>query len=195
MILSNTEIHRAIDEGDFVIDPEPLPRTETIEEPESPYDTSSLNLLLASALSIAVTKHALSIDLRQGGAAALLTKIYSKKEIDPAGGFSLDPHSFVLGKTIERIGLPIRAGRPSLAARVEGRSSFARCGVLVHFTAPTIHAGFEGTITLEILNLGKHPVMLYPNMRICQLILERVDGVPNARPSQFQGQTTPAGTR
>jgi hypothetical protein len=81
----------------------------------------------------------------------------------------------------------IREGRPVLAARVGGRSSFARCGVLVHFTAPSIHAGFVGTITLEIMNLGPH-AMLRPGMKICQLILEQVEGFPADAPSQFHGQ-------
>ena len=81
MILSNVEIHRAIDEGDFVISPEPQPRFATLEQPDCPYDTSSLNLRLASTLSIAEERHALAIDLRQGGAAALLSKIYEQKRL------------------------------------------------------------------------------------------------------------------
>ena len=67
-----------------------------------------------------------------------------------------------------------------LAARVEGKSSLARFGLLAHFTAPTIHAGFEGHITLEMMNLGPSPIILTPGMAICQLILEQVHGVPDA---------------
>jgi dCTP deaminase len=90
--------------------------------------------------------------------------------------------------------LPIGDGGPWLAARVEGRSSYARCGLLVHFTAPTIHAGIDGTITLELINLGSLDIMLYPGMPICQLILEKLDAKPFANESQFQGQTRPGGT-
>lgn len=90
--------------------------------------------------------------------------------------------------------LPIVPGRPALAARVEGRSSFARCGLLVHFTAPTIHAGFRGRITLEIINLGPIPILLYPGTYICQLIVEEVVGIPLKKESQFQGQTRPGGS-
>jgi dCTP deaminase len=81
----------------------------------------------------------------------------------------------------------------SLAARIEGKSSYARCGLLVHFTAPTIHAGFKGTITLEIMNLGPYAISLRPQMPICQLIIEEVRGVPFRSDSQFQGQSQPAG--
>jgi dCTP deaminase len=86
--------------------------------------------------------------------------------------------------------LPIAGG---LAARIEGKSSFARCGLLVHFTAPTVHAGFDGTLTLEMINLGNAGIALYEGMSISQLILETVVGDPQAHPSQFQGQATPAG--
>lgn len=194
MILSNVEIHRAIDEGDLVIQPEPR-RFPTIDNPDCPYGTSALNLRLGPKLAIAKEPQPMALDLRKGGIAPFLAKIYSEQVISPNGGFALERNTFVLGQTVERIRLPMKDGRPVLAARVEGRSSFARCGMLVHFTAPTIHAGFEGTITLEIINLGMHPIMLYPEMEICQLIFERVDGVPRAAPSQFHGQTTPAGTK
>ena len=63
----------------------------------------------------------------------------------------------------------------------------------MHFTAPTIHAGFMGTITLEILNLGAHKFLLTPNMYICQLIIEEVRGCPSRSPNQFVGQSSPAG--
>ena len=65
--------------------------------------------------------------------------------------------------------------------RVEGKSSLARFGLLAHFTAPTS-------------NLGPSPIILTPGMAICQLILEQVQGVPDAPASRFAGQTDPAGT-
>ena len=191
MILSNVAIHTAIDAGDFCISPEPA-RFSTLRDPDCQYDTSSLNLRLAPDLSVGSARLPIVIDLRAGGVAPLLTRIYDQVTITEAG-YRLDPHTFILGKTIESLGFPIRDGHQGLAARVEGRSSFARCGMLVHFTAPTVHAGFEGTLTLEILNLGPHPIMLFAGMKICQLIFERVDGTPTAAPSQFQGQNTPSG--
>jgi len=63
----------------------------------------------------------------------------------------------------------------------------------VHFTAPTIHAGFTGTSTLELINLGPCSISLYPGTPICQLIVEEVAGVPFRNESQFQGQAAPGG--
>ena len=85
--------------------------------------------------------------------------------------------------------------RPTLTARVEGKSSRARFGLLVHFTAPTIHAGFEGPITLEMMCLGTSPFTLYPGLPICQLVVEQVVGTPSESRSQFHNQATPAGER
>ena len=100
---------------------------------------------------------------------------------------------FILGQTLERVHLPIRETRPCYAARIEGRSSFARIGLLVHFTAPTIHSGFEGTIALEMINLAEYPISLFPGMEICQLIIEPVSTMPFRNPSAFQSQSTPTG--
>lgn len=192
MILSNVEIHRALDAGDITISPEPLPRLPTLENPNSPYDTTAVNLRLSRSLSISTEDPPMAFDLRKRGIAKLLNSIYQTKEMDD-GGYSLAPGKFVLGNTIETVHLPIRNDRPVYAARVEGRSSFARCGLLIHFTAPTIHAGFDGTITFEIMNLGKSNIMLFPDLEIAQLIFERVDGTPARNDSQFQGQRTPPG--
>jgi dCTP deaminase len=100
---------------------------------------------------------------------------------------TVPPDNFVLGWTLERIYLPHTS---RLCARVEGKSSFARLGLGVHITAPTIHAGFgynmnnpddHGTkLRLEIWNVGPIPIELVKGMRICQLILEEVRQVPQA---------------
>jgi dCTP deaminase len=91
----------------------------------------------------------------------------------------------------ERVGLP-RQSR--LAARVEGRNSLARLGLAVHLTAPTIHAGFSGNITLEITNQGPIPIKLRPGLAICQLVLEHVFGTPAREMTGiFQDQDSTAG--
>jgi dCTP deaminase len=102
---------------------------------------------------------------------------------------------FVLGQTIEEVNFPISPAGQFFAARLEGKSSLARCGILVHFTAQTIHAGFRGKITLEIINLGPFDFLLTPDMFICQLIIEEVKGSPVNAPNQFIGQSTPAGLK
>lgn len=63
----------------------------------------------------------------------------------------------------------------------------------MHFTAPTIHAGFAGTIALEIINLGPLALVLRPALRICQLVVETVVGEPVGKLSQFKGQARPSG--
>ena len=105
-----------------------------------------------------------------------------------ADGYVLKQQEFILGWTAEYVDLKYDA---RIAARVEGKSSLARLGVVVHMTAPTIHAGFEGQIRLEIANYGLFPIRLRPNMRICQLIFELTLGAPEkAYQAQFTGQTS-----
>lgn len=106
---------------------------------------------------------------------------------DPDGSFVLNPQSFALGVTRERIELPVRS---KIAARVEGRSTLARLGLVVHMTAPTIQAGFRGRIVLEMYNFGNYPLRLQPGrLRICQLIFERVGRTPKGEiKTRHQGQ-------
>jgi dCTP deaminase len=182
MILSNVEIKKAIDEGRLIISPEPQARD---------YDTTAVNLHLAAGMSIP-RGGSFVYDLTKPGFAGTLARNSDRIEI-PATGYPLEPKNFILGITTERVGLPLIQGK-TLAARIEGKSSVARCGLLVHFTAPTVHAGWDGPLVLEIINLGVSDFMLRPGMAICQLILEVVYGDPEANPSQFQFQTTPAGT-
>jgi len=181
MILSNVEIQKAIDESRLIITPEPHARD---------YDTTAVNLHLGTGLAIP-KGGSFNYDLTKPGFAAFLSRNCDRIEI-PATGYPLEPKNFVLGITTERVGLPLIQGK-TLAARIEGKSSVARCGMLVHFTAPTVHAGWDGPLALEIINLGNAAFTLRPGMAICQLILEVVYGDPLANPSQFQGQSTPSG--
>ena len=187
-VLSNLAIVGALDAGRLRIDPRPTPGPEA---PASPYNSSSVDLRLASELLVPRGGLSLTFDLRQGNVAETLDRVCDPLAMG-ASGYLLEPGRLVLGRTIEKIALPLGGG---LAARVEGRSSFARTGLLIHFTAPTIHAGFEGTITLEIMNLGPIPMTLTPGLRLCQLIVETVDGDVMPAPSQFQQQATPSGLR
>jgi dCTP deaminase len=119
----------------------------------------------------------------------------------PDRPFTLRPHQFVLAITLEHILLPLKASRKNgiiYGARVEGRSSVARSGVLIHFTAPTIHPGFGkpttgSPIALEICNLGEWDFLLYPDMAICQLIVEVVRGKAAPTANQFARQVNSTG--
>lgn len=190
MILSNVSIHKAIDNGWLTIEPEPSPRTPSNGDPECPYNTSAVDLRLGCEIAWFRDDMAFSIDLKQGDFRRLFAQNSVKRELNDDQPFQLMPQRLVLGKTLEKVTLPIIDDGTCLAARVEGKSSYSRCGLLVHFTAPTIHSGFSGTITLELINLGTIPILLHPEIPICQLIIEQVDGVPIRRDSQFQGQTT-----
>jgi dCTP deaminase len=193
MILSNVDIHTALDDGSIVIDPQPAPRFPSIADSTCPYASTSVDLRLSSKLSRPKKAPGVNLDLRSLAVASTLAALYEDIEIDSNNGYILEPNKFVLGNTVERVHL--RVGSQAIAARVEGKSSRARMGILVHFTAPTIHAGFEGNITLEIINLGPYPLVLFPGVPICQLIFERVQSVPvKFAPSQFQGQSAPVGT-
>ena len=195
MILSNSAIFAALDEKRLIIDPEPAPRNPA-DDPDAdwPYGTSAIDLRLGDEISWFNDGLAINLDLRRGKFANLFGPNSSSRNITPDQPYSLMPGKLVLANTLERVELPIISGTTALAARVEGRSSFARCGLLVHFTAPTIHAGFRGRITLELINLGPIPILLYPKSYICQLIVEEVLGVPLQNESQFQGQSRPGGS-
>jgi deoxycytidine triphosphate deaminase len=93
------------------------------------------------------------------------------------GYWVLDRHQFALGITHERVELPRKS---KIAARVEGRSTLARLGLVIHMTAPTIHCGFAGNIVLEMYNFGPNPLRLGPGLEVCQLVLERVGKEPTA---------------
>ena len=182
MIPSNRGIHRALDERRLVIDPEPQPRQPSVGGPPCPYDTTAVDLRLGRYISVPEAGP-FNFDLRSSGLAAFLVKHSKQIDISQGEGFVLKPNQFILAQTLERITLPIPRDdntRP-LAARIEGKSSCARTGILVHFTAPTVHAGWDGPLTLEMINLG--------------LIVEKVDAIPFANLSQFQGQVKPAGTK
>ncbi len=106
--------------------------------------------------------------------------------------FVLHPGEFVLGATIERIVLP-----DDLVARLEGKSSLGRLGLLIHSTAGYVDPGWEGTLTLELSNVANLPILLTPGMPIGQISFMRMStavdrpyGTPGLG-SKYQGQTDP----
>lgn len=198
MILSNVTIQEAMATGRLIIAPMPAPLRPDPNDPmPCPYQTTSVDLRLGEEIAFFKDGLAMNIDLRLGKFSDLFGPNSISRRISLEQPFSLSPGKMVLGKTLERISLPLpkEASQSCLAARVEGKSSYARCGLLVHFTAPTIHAGFNGTIALELINLGPLPISLYPESPICQLIVEEVAGQPFRNQSQFQNQSRPGGSR
>ncbi|MFF9287492.1 dCTP deaminase [Streptomyces griseosporeus] len=118
--------------------------------------------------------------------------------VEPADGepFVLHPGEFVLASTYERVRLP-----EDLAARLEGKSSLGRLGLITHSTAGFIDPGFEGHVTLELSNLASLPIVLWPGMKVGQLCvfeLSRPAEFPYGsveRGSRYQGQRGPTASR
>ena len=116
-------------------------------------------------------------------------------KVDDGEPFLVQPGEFVLGVTKEKITVP-----DDLVVRVEGRSSLGRLGIIVHSTAGFVDPGFSGTITLEISNLNRLPIALYPGMRICQLAFQQMTS-PAETPydkkpySKYQNQELPEESR
>jgi len=106
-----------------------------------------------------------SIDLRLG-IAMNMTKEVKASVQKP---FILQPNDFVLATTIETFSLP-----DDLLARLEGRSSLGRLGIVVHSTASVFDPGWNGVVVMELGNLGRMPVALYPGMRVCALTFEEL---------------------
>jgi len=122
-----------------------------------------------------------------------LTELIEMEGDEP---FILHPGEFVLGQTLERVTLP-----DDLVARLEGKSSLGRLGLLIHSTAGFVDAGFSGNLTLELSNVANLPITLYHAMPIGQISFMRMDGpVENpygsrASGSKYQGQTEPTASR
>jgi dCTP deaminase len=192
VILSNIEIQRAIDEGRLVIEPEPLPRR-PVPGQYCPYDTHAVDLRLHAEITVP-QPGPYHYDVTEPGTLSEVIARHSERvTLTDAEPYPLKPHQFILGRTLERVELPVDRGKPHLAARIEGKSSRARCGVMVHFAAPTVHPGWVGPLTLEMINLGVMDFILRPGMHIAQLIVEEVRGDIFLNPSEFHGQSTPEG--
>jgi dCTP deaminase len=149
MILSNAAIQRALDERWLILHPEPEPRIPRSGGSDCPYQTSAIDLRLGDEIAYLRDGLPLDINLGRGGFANLFGPNSHRQTLTSEQPFVLKPGRLVLGRTYEHVELPIGADGECLAARVEGKSSYARCGLLVHCTAPVIHAGFSGTITLD----------------------------------------------
>lgn len=120
------------------------------------------------------------------------TRLIETKKNEP---FIVQPGDFVLGVTLESIRLPT-----NLVARVEGRSSLGRLGIIIHSTAGFIDPGFAGTITLEITNINRLPVALYPGMRVCQLAFQTLTSPAEVsyaakKTQKYHGQQLPEESR
>lgn len=152
---------------------------------------STIDMRLGSQFRVFKQREHTVIDIKEQ------LKNYTKLVRMPKGKpYILHPFEFLLGTTKEWVEIP-----NNIVARMDGKSSLGRLGVLVHSTAGYVDPGFKGHLTLEIINVGKLPVTLYPGMRICQLSFIRMS-TPAMHPygsgktkSKYQGQHGPTESR
>lgn len=181
MILSDRSLREALEAGRIVIDP----------LDESCIQPSSIDLKLDRLFRVFRNHTAGVIDVKQD-----LEDLTELVTIPDDGVFMLHPGEFVLGSTLERVGVP-----DDMVARIEGKSSLGRLGLLIHSTAGFIDAGFDGHITLELSNVANLPITLYPKMKIGQVSFLQMT-TPADHPygssskgSKYQGQRGPTPSR
>jgi dCTP deaminase len=182
VILSDRDLRERLSRGDLVVEP--------LEDPELQIQPASIDLRLDKTFVAFRASRLPCIDPRN-----IPPDVTERIEVAEGESFVLHPGDFVLGSTIERVRIP-----PDLVARVEGRSSLGRLAIVVHATAGFIDPGFEGQITLELSNLGRTGVKLYPGMRISQIVLHQMKSPAErpygaARGSKYQGQSGPVVSR
>ena len=156
MVLSDRTIRSEIEAGRIVFDPYDA----------SMVQPSSVDVRVDRRFRVFHNARHPFIDVRQP--MDELTELVEVAEDEP---FILHPGEFVLGQTLERVRLP-----NDLVARLEGKSSLGRLGLLIHSTAGFVDAGFEGNLTLELSNVANLPITIYHGMPIGQISFMRMDG-------------------
>jgi dCTP deaminase len=181
VILSDRTIREELAAGRIVIDP----FDDTMVQP------SSVDVRLDRYFRVFLNHTMPVIDVKKD-----LEELTRLVDIDDERAFILHPGEFVLGSTFERVAVP-----DDMVARIEGKSSLGRLGLLIHSTAGFIDAGFDGHITLELSNVANLPITLYPGMKIGQISFLRMTtpadvpyGSGNLR-SKYQGQRGPTPSR
>lgn len=181
MLLSDRDIRTQIDTGRVALDP---------YEPDM-IQPSSIDVRLDKFFRVFDNHKYASIDpsIEQPD----LTRLV---EVDSDKPFVLHPGEFVLGSTFESVTLP-----DDIAARLEGKSSLGRLGLLTHSTAGFIDPGFEGNVTLELSNTATLPINLWPGMKIGQLCFFQLSS-PAEHPygsskygSRYRGQRGPTASK
>ena len=181
MVLSDRTIARLIADGRIGIDP----YDEALLQP------SSVDVRVDSRFRVFHNARYPYIDVKK-------PQDQLTEELEIAGDepFILHPGEFVLGSTLERITLP-----DDLVARLEGKSSLGRLGLLIHSTAGFIDPGFDGHVTLELSNVANLPITIYNGMKIGQISFMQMTEAASAPygsselGSKYQGQRGPTPSR
>jgi dCTP deaminase len=181
VILSDRDIREEINKKRITINP----------FDESCIQPASVDLHLGRKILVFRNSRRPFIDIHES-----LDDLTEMVEIQDQVPLILHPGEFVLGSTVESIGLP-----GDLVARLEGKSSLGRIGLLIHSTAGYVDPGWQGNLTLELSNVANLPITLYHGMRIGQISFlrlsspaERLYGSPELG-SKYQGQTDPTASK
>lgn len=179
MILSDRDIRAQIESGRVVINP---------FDP-SCVQPSSVDLHVDRQFRVFANSRYPFIDVRKE-----MPDLTELVEVPGDEPFILHPGEFVLGSTLERVALP-----DDLVARLEGKSSLGRLGLLIHSTAGYVDPGWDGYLTLELSNVANLPITLYPGMRIGQISFFELSS-PAQEPygragNKYQGQRGPTPSR
>jgi dCTP deaminase len=181
MILSDRTIREEIAAGRIVIEP----------FDEACVQPSSVDLHVDRSFRVFANSRYPYIDVKRE-----MTDLTELVEVAEGEPFILHPGEFVLGSTLERVAIP-----DDMVARLEGKSSLGRLGLLIHSTAGYVDPGWDGFLTLELSNVANLPITIYPGMKIGQISFFRLTTAA-ARPygsketkSKYQGQRGPTPSR
>ena len=180
MVLSNVDIEKYMREGKIKITPEP------------DLDTQLGSCSIDFRLIFAEHSKYPHIDLKKK---VDVDDLMRRVDVPDGEGFTMQPGEFVLAATQEKLELA-----DDVMARLEGRSSLGRLGIIVHSTAGLFDPGWVGKATLELGNLGRMPVILYPGWRICAFTFEQLSS-PSSMPyrikpaNKYAGQDGPETSR
>jgi dCTP deaminase len=180
MVLSDRDIIKSLEEGRIRIDPAP--------DLEKQLGSVSVDFRLGKTFMVFEHSRFSYIDPRHPQSIGDAMRTI---EVEDDESFIMQPGDFALASTMESLELA-----DDLLGRLEGRSSIARLGITVHSTAAVFEPGWIGTATMELSNLGRMPVALYPGMRICAFSFETVSS-PVMTPyrkktgNKYAGQVTP----
>jgi len=177
LVLSDRSIREALESGRLIVDP----------LGDNAVQPASLDIRLDRYFRVFRNHRQPYIDIREE-----MPELTEPEDIEDDEPFILHPGEFVLGSTVERVKLG-----NDLVARVEGKSSLGRLGLLVHATAGFVDPGFEGHLTMELSNVATLPIRLYYGMKIGQLSFQNLTtpadrpyGHPELR-SRYQARTSP----
>lgn len=183
MVLSDVDIRRYMERGKIRVSP---------DLPDNQFGSCSVDFRLGSEFSVFDHSRHPYIDLRETGA---IQDIMRTVHVKPGEPFILQPREFALAITEETLELD-----DDVLGRLEGRSSLGRIGIIVHGTAGLFDPGWRGKATLELSNLGRMPVALYPGMRICSFTFEQLSSpvsIPYYKKAgnKYAGQTSPLASK